>query len=159
MKTSDYAFVVRTSFGDDLAWERVVSEIRAPRMIGGTECFAYVKVIDDQKYNGLEPLDVIKSLPDDYSQFFVFVVDERTLSDAEWPVLVINFLPQFAESYDVLPRNRKISDIETLRAIPSTIQSIENNLSIANMGFEEYAESADADGVFRGFPRSIPGDG
>lgn len=32
--------------------------------------------------------------------------------------------------------------------------SVENNLSIANMGFEEFADSADEKGVFRGFPRS-----
>jgi hypothetical protein len=37
------------------------------------------------------------------------------------------------------------------RAIPSQIQAIENNLSIANMGFEEFAEAVDASGVFRGF--------
>ena len=37
------------------------------------------------------------------------------------------------------------------RAIPSTIQSIENNLSIANMDFFEFANAVDEDGVFRGF--------
>ncbi|HLF89873.1 MAG TPA: hypothetical protein VI451_13065 [Anaerolineales bacterium] len=40
------------------------------------------------------------------------------------------------------------------RAIPSQIQGIENNLSIANMDFEEFADSVDEDGVFRGFPES-----
>jgi hypothetical protein len=29
---------------------------------------------------------------------------------------------------------------------------IENNLSLANMDFEEFAEAVDPDGVFRGFP-------
>jgi hypothetical protein len=29
---------------------------------------------------------------------------------------------------------------------------IENNLSIANMDFEEFAENVDDDGIFRGFP-------
>jgi hypothetical protein len=37
--------------------------------------------------------------------------------------------------------------------LPSQIQAIENNLSIANMDFEDFADSVDADGVFRGFPR------
>jgi hypothetical protein len=31
---------------------------------------------------------------------------------------------------------------------------IENNLSIANMDFEAFAENADPDGIFRGFPES-----
>jgi hypothetical protein len=38
------------------------------------------------------------------------------------------------------------------RAEPSRIQSIENNLSIANMDFSDFAESCDPEGVFRGFP-------
>jgi hypothetical protein len=38
------------------------------------------------------------------------------------------------------------------RAVSSPVQGIENNLSIANMDFEEFAEAVDEDGVFRGFP-------
>jgi len=40
----------------------------------------------------------------------------------------------------------------SFRAIPSAIQSIENNLSIANMGFSEFARATDLDGIFRRFP-------
>jgi hypothetical protein len=29
---------------------------------------------------------------------------------------------------------------------------VENNLSVSNMGFEEFADKVDQDGVFRGFP-------
>lgn len=39
----------------------------------------------------------------------------------------------------------------TFRIIPSEMWGIENNLSIANMDFRDFADSADADGVFRGF--------
>lgn len=40
------------------------------------------------------------------------------------------------------------------RAIPSQIQTTENNLSIADMDFDEFAESGDESVVFRGFPES-----
>ena len=40
----------------------------------------------------------------------------------------------------------------TFRVIPSEIWSIENNLSIGNMDFDEFADSVDPDGIFRGFP-------
>ena len=40
------------------------------------------------------------------------------------------------------------------RARPSQIQTIENNLSIANMDFQEFAEAVDQSGIFRGFPES-----
>jgi hypothetical protein len=42
------------------------------------------------------------------------------------------------------------------RAIPTAVQSIENNLSIANMDFEDFAEAVDEDGVFRGFQETGP---
>jgi hypothetical protein len=29
---------------------------------------------------------------------------------------------------------------------------VENNLSVANLDFEDYADRVDADGIFRGFP-------
>ena len=39
----------------------------------------------------------------------------------------------------------------TFRCVPSAVQAVENNLSIANMDFEEFAGAVDEDGVFRGF--------
>ena len=40
------------------------------------------------------------------------------------------------------------------RVIPSEIEGVENNLSLANMDFGEFADSADRDGIFRGFRES-----
>jgi hypothetical protein len=42
----------------------------------------------------------------------------------------------------------------SFRALPGQVQGIENNLSIANMDFEEFSRAVDADGIFRGFPHS-----
>jgi hypothetical protein len=42
----------------------------------------------------------------------------------------------------------------TFRVIPSEMWSVENNLSVANMDFYEFADNVDLDGVFRGFPES-----
>ncbi|WP_435828452.1 DUF6924 domain-containing protein, partial [Nocardia testacea] len=39
----------------------------------------------------------------------------------------------------------------TVRILPSQMWGIENNLSIANMDFQDFADAADPDGVFRGF--------
>jgi hypothetical protein len=38
------------------------------------------------------------------------------------------------------------------RVAVSQITSVENNLRLANMVFREFADQADPDGVFRGFP-------
>ena len=71
-----------------------------------------------------------------YPHSFVFVVDREAVSNPEFPILVVNLRRDHGRVF---------------RAIPSTIQSIENNLSIANMSFFEFANAVDADGVFRGF--------
>jgi hypothetical protein len=103
----------------------------------------------------MEHTALVHSLPDDYSGLFIFIVDSNTLTNDEYPVLVVGFSPNSPrlEDYQRPPRKIPSADIRIFRAIPSTVQSIENNLSIANMDFEEFAESVDADGVFRGFPR------
>ncbi|MFN4904330.1 MAG: DUF6924 domain-containing protein [Planctomycetota bacterium] len=38
------------------------------------------------------------------------------------------------------------------RLILSSIQSIENNLSIGNMDFQDFANNTDSEGIFRGLP-------
>ncbi|WP_374558264.1 hypothetical protein [Micromonospora sp. RHAY321] len=65
------------------------------------------------------------------------VVDAVTVSLSERPLLVVNL----NEGYETGP----------FRALPRQVQAIENNLSIANMDFHEFARSAGPDGVFRGF--------
>jgi uncharacterized protein DUF6924 len=65
------------------------------------------------------------------------VVDAVTMSMPEWPVLVVNL------NADV--------DVAPFRALPRQVQSIQNNLSLANMDYIEFARSATADGIFRGF--------
>jgi len=59
-----------------------------------------------------------------------------TLTNAEHPILVVDL-------WETPGR--------TFRVIPARMWSVENNLSLANMDFHEFAESAGADGVFRGF--------
>ena len=65
------------------------------------------------------------------------IVDRMTLSHPDHPVLVVDVMSERGAEF---------------RAVPSQIQSIENNLSIANMDFEEFAACVDADGIFRRFP-------
>ncbi len=68
------------------------------------------------------------------------VVDESTITSADHPVLVVDILEFEGE---VLP---------PFRSIPAELWGIENNLNIANMGWEDFAGAVDTSGVFRGFP-------
>lgn len=68
---------------------------------------------------------------------FVFLVDNVTISDPETPLVALDLLHEPGRWF---------------RVVPAEMWSVENNLSIANMDFFEFAEAADPDGVFRGFP-------
>jgi hypothetical protein len=68
--------------------------------------------------------------------FFLMVVDDLTIRSPEHPILVVDLGREPGREF---------------RAAPAAVQSIENNLSIANMDFAEFADAVDEDGVFRGF--------
>ena len=74
------------------------------------------------------------------------VADAQTMSDPEHTLLCID--PQ---------------TLNSLRVIPSLLWSIENNLSLANLDWRDFAENTDKDGVLRGFkedekkPAAVPG--
>jgi hypothetical protein len=80
---------------------------------------------------------LLNALPEDYPHTFLVVADALAMSEADHPLLVIDLLED---------RGREF------RALASQIPSIDNNLSLANMGFEEFADLIDETGVFRGFP-------
>ena len=148
------AWVIRTDFSDSESWSAVRELIAAPQVEFGQEFYAYVEYVNDEKYAGMEPATLVHSLPDDYPGFFCFVADEITFAQREHTILVVGFSPNSVnhKDYERSRTQTPLTDIQTFRAIPSAIQSIENNLSIANMDFEEFAEAVDDDGVFRGFP-------
>lgn len=130
---SDKALVLRTSFSNPAAWVAIRAEIEA--RVGG-EFVAYVTFVDDPAYANLTKQDVLSLVRSRSNDAFIVVADEVAMSAADHPLLIIDLGSQ--------PGNE-------FRAVPSTVQSIENKLSISNMDFEEFAESVDRDGVFRGF--------
>jgi hypothetical protein len=147
------AWVIRTDFSNAERWEHIRDLISAPQKDGDNEFFAYVQYVDDKRYRDQDPKDLVLSLPDTYAHMFCFVVDQECIMNQEHPILVVGFYPSDNESFDRLPRHTPLSDIVAFRALPSQIQGIENNLSIANMDYDDFAISVDHDGVFRGFPR------
>jgi hypothetical protein len=99
---------------------------------------ASVECISDKSCAGLTPQTVASVLPTGSQRAFVFLVDAEAIADPEHPVLVVDLIEEPGRSF---------------RVVPSEAWGVENNLRLANMDFEEFAESADSDGVFRGFPQ------
>ena len=129
--------VLRTDFSDQERWEAVCRAIREQNEDGFV---AYVAFIDDPAFDGFSKQQVIDALPSSCKHSFIIVVDNISMTDAEHPVLVVNLHEGMGSAYG-----------DDFRALPSQVQGIENNLSIANMDFAEFAGAVDASGVFRGF--------
>jgi hypothetical protein len=132
---SNDALVVRIDFSDDAAWARVRTEIEAP----AGEFRAYVSFVSDPAFAGLSISALTSIAQRGPYRSFMFIVDRLSLTEPEHPILVLDLADKPGRTFRVVPRE---------------IWGVENNLSIANMDFEEFADSADADGVFRGFPEA-----
>ncbi|HEX4204094.1 MAG TPA: hypothetical protein VHZ51_07820, partial [Ktedonobacteraceae bacterium] len=122
--------VLRTDFSDDRVWQVVCAAIEEP--VGDFR--AYVTFVSDRAFERITVEKVVARVKKDVG--FLFIVDDMTISHKEHPILVVDL------------RNEPG---RTFRVIPSEMWSVENNLSIANLSFWEFANSADDDGVFRGF--------
>ncbi len=139
-------FLVRTWFGSDEAWRLLVDDVLAETDEG---LRAHLVPVDDPALAGAGPEAVVAALPVGEQPYVIAIADDATFTTAGAPVLVVELHPgpQLGGS---------------LRALPSALQSIENNLSIANMDFDEFVAAAGADGVFRGFggspqpPQQLP---
>lgn len=126
--------VLRTDFSDQWAWWRICAAVQAPEPVHGFR--AYVECLEDEAYEGVTLAQLLQLVPADYNHGFIFLVDEATISSPESPLLVVDLFDEPGRSF---------------RAIPGEIWGIENNLSLANMDWEEFADHVDEDGVFRGY--------
>jgi hypothetical protein len=147
-------WVIRACDSDDQVWELVKKLVAAPQLdpLSGMEFTANVRFVEDPSFAKLPSNEIVRSLPDEYPGYLVFVVDTESHQSNEHTLLVIGFSPRGDDPKDFerRPNQTPVEDIKTFRAIPSTIQSIENNLSIANMDFDDFRNAVHQDGVFRG---------
>jgi hypothetical protein len=128
------SLVLRTDFSDDAAWDALCAAIQKPTEEGFK---AYVDYLSDPAYDGLtvEQLVVLSRKGGDRS--FAFIADRATFTNPERPVLVVDLYHEPGRIFRVNPRE---------------MWGVENNLSLANMDYYEFADNVDPDGVFRGFP-------
>ena len=134
---TENALVLQTDFSDRSAWSAICETILKP--VGTFRFRANVEFLDDAAYAGINTDQLLTLASPNYNHSFIILVDQTAISQSDHPLLVVDLYEGSGKEF---------------RAVPSQIQSIENNLSIANMDFEEFAESVDEDGVFRGFRES-----
>lgn len=132
LPASENTLVIRTDFSDDAAWDRLCRAIRTPSPDFGF--LANVEFVNDRRHDGATVETLVAQAPE--SQVLFFVADRVALSNPDQPVLAVYYVD---------------TPFLSLRVIPSELWSIENNISLGNMDFEEFADSAGPDGIFRGF--------
>jgi hypothetical protein len=126
------ALVLRTDFSDEAVWEAVRAASTAPSADG---FWANLSFVSAPTFADLTP-EHVAALPRAGYRSFLFLVDSVTITDPEMPLVAVDLLHEPGRWF---------------RVIPAEMWSIENNLSIANMDFFEFADNVDPDGVFRGF--------
>jgi hypothetical protein len=100
---------------------------------------AYVDFISDSDFVGLTPEELISAHSPESQRSFAFIIDQTALLAPDNLILVFR-LGQAA---------RTDFSGHSVRGVGR-----ENNLSLGNMGFTEFADAVDPDGVFRGFPQT-----
>jgi hypothetical protein len=129
--------LVRTWFGDDSAWESLVLEVRTP---SDDDFLANVTVVNDPAFEGLSAEALKERQPG--GAIVSFLADETTLTGAEHPILAVWVLPRGDDDG---------TEHRPFRVAPSALWSVENNINLANMDWEEFTSSVEEDGVFRGY--------
>ncbi|MBM4589782.1 hypothetical protein GS507_16480 [Rhodococcus hoagii] len=134
------SLLIRTDFSDDAKWREAAAAAMAPGEGENSDFSADLTCIDNPENNGLSIPDLIERIGD-HPPYYVFIADHTTITDPEHPILAV----------DTGPEDFGSTRGQTVRVIPSQMWSVENNLSISNMDFDEFVESAGPDGVYRGF--------
>jgi hypothetical protein len=138
-----YTLLVRTDFTDDAAWETLLEAVTTPSDEG---FLAEVLPINDPDYNGWTWGQLQAATPrTDGGPQVLFIADTVTIANTDQPIHVIDLLDD-----DWHQR------AAPFRVIPGELWNVENNLTIGNMQWEEFADRLDEHGVFRGFSYRRP---
>lgn len=129
---TENALMVRTDFSDDAAWTALCEAAQRPNE---DEFQAIIDCFSDPAFQG-QTVEALVSAAPKNAHTFMFIADTTALTNPDHPVLVVDLYTKPGR---------------TFRVIPSEMWDVENNLSIANTDFEDFANSTDPDGVFRGY--------
>ncbi|MGV9915446.1 DUF6924 domain-containing protein [Streptomyces tendae] len=137
--------LIRTDFSDEDAWQAMRVAVATPAPDEDEDFFAALHIVDDPAYRDLDIDEIVELAPEEDS--LLILADHKALSDPEMPLLAVYVSAEDEEDEE----GEDEEGIGELRVVPPALASLENNISLANMDWEEFVEAADEDGVFRGF--------
>lgn len=139
------SLLVRTDFTNDDAWQQVAVDATREN---GDGFRAYAEPVSDPAFDGASWETVKAAVPaNTHGASVLFVADSISLGSPDHPILVVDLSDTFLSAAEFPETARR----SPFRCIPSELWSVDNNLNIANMSWEDFAMVAGEDGVFRGF--------
>jgi hypothetical protein len=131
-RTSD-SLLVRTDFSNDVAWASLLDAVAHETEDGFR---AHVTPVADWRFADASWMVLTRAVARNRDAAAVlFVADRPSMNASDHPVLVVSLTSSRAP----------------FRCIASQLWGVENNLNISNMGWDEFAEQTDSEGIFRGF--------
>ncbi|MEU8677649.1 hypothetical protein [Streptomyces sp. NPDC048560] len=127
------SLVLRVDFADDAAWDAVREALDAPYEGSSATC------VSDVRFDGVSVrmlMDEDSAAEGDDKVFYLFLADRTTMTDPSYPLLAVDLSDEPGR---------------TIRVPVEWYPDISTNLSICNMDFADFADSADGSSTFRGF--------
>ncbi|MBL0888310.1 DUF6924 domain-containing protein [Myceligenerans indicum] len=126
-----WGVLIRTDYSDDARFARVLEDAR--RQVGsGPTDRAGLLIVADPRLAHVEPGRVADLVE---VESFAFLADARSMADS---TLLVVDLYEDSDTY-----------LQTFRVAPEAVFTVEANLAIANLDFDDFASQVDDDGVYR----------
>ena len=123
--------LLRTDASQPEHWSSLLTAIATPNPDG---FLAYVTILTDPELDWLDE-DAIRRLPrDPRASSFVLVADQRAQVGPDFAILVVDVSEEALPSFRVSAR---------------CLWSVQNNLSLANLDWEDFSDNVEPDGVYR----------
>ncbi|MFF4763215.1 DUF6924 domain-containing protein [Streptomyces sp. NPDC001292] len=133
---TEETLLIRTDFSDEAAWQALRTVVTTP---GEDDFLAELHIVDDPAYRDLTTEQVVALAPAEDD--LLIVADSKALTEAEMPLLAVLRTDEDGPE----------QGFAELRVVAEQLYSIENNIALANMDWEEFVDAAEEEGVFRGF--------
>ncbi|WP_019930859.1 DUF6924 domain-containing protein [Nocardia sp. BMG111209] len=130
----DSPLLVRTDFSDETAWQALLAVVATASVTGAR---ANTHIVDDAAYTDLTAAQVVEQAPAGPLGELLIVADKTAVTAPDMPLLVI-YRPG-------------TPDHEGLRVVAAQLGAVENALTGSVREWDEIADAADDEGVFRGF--------
>lgn len=153
--------LIRTDFSNDAAWARIITAISRPVDLNDPHAITHgeadysplVAPVDDRRLAGITGAALGEFLATK-GQFggYALLADARSVAET---TAGVELTVEYVDLSVATGRDEELFESfmgRTFRCRVAEIASIEANLSIANMDFNDFAANTDPDGVFRGFP-------